>query len=124
MIPGEYDWKNYYHNAEMLSERGVQISGMFHDAPKWTKSYLKKLPDDLTATYHFTETLAQKFKGKMSDWEFWNEEDLSGFATAGAWDYASAAKAACLGFKSGDGELPVLTGAFCVYPLNERNNFV
>lgn len=106
---GEFSWGRYMQNAELLSARGIGISGMFHDTPVWNRGGNEKLPADLGAVYEFCKTLAVAFKGKMTDWEFWNEQDI-GFAPEGAWDYAAAMKAAYLGFKAGDPSLPVAFG--------------
>ncbi len=116
--PYELSWGRYMVNAKLLSERGIKISGMFHDAPKWAKRKPdNKLPDNLFALHSFAKSLATAYKGVMADWEFWNEEDGGFLADEGAWDFAAAQKAAYLGFKEGDPSIPVLNGAFCVYPL-------
>ncbi|MBS1369467.1 MAG: hypothetical protein HPZ91_05860 [Lentisphaeria bacterium] len=109
--PGKFDWKQYMANAALLAERGVRVSGMYHNAPPWAKTNTTHLPGDLVATYNFAKKLAETFRGKMAVWEFWNEQDI-GFAPEGAWDYASALKAASLGFKAGDPELPVAIGGY------------
>lgn len=49
-------------------------------------------------------------------WEFWNEQDI-GFAVEAAWDYAAALKAAYLGFKAADPELPVAIGGYAITPI-------
>lgn len=109
--PGKFNWKQYMTNAELLAERGVRVSGMYHNAPPWAKTNTTHLPGDLVATYNFAKKLAETFRGKMAVWEFWNEQDI-GFAPEGAWDYASALKAAYLGFKAGDPELPIAIGGY------------
>ena len=112
--PGGFDWKQYMRNAELLSARGVEVSGMYHNAPAWTKNGEDAmLPADLLATYDFAKKAAETFRGKMTVWEFWNEQDI-GFSDAAAWDYAAAMKAAYLGFKAGNPDITVLTGPFCV----------
>lgn len=112
--PGSFDYKHYMYNADMLRERGILVSGMFHDAPKWAGK-LKKLPSDLNAVYSFCEKTAAAFGGRMGDWEFWNEEDI-GFAPEPVWDYAAAMKAAYFGFKAGRPGIIVLPGALCQMP--------
>jgi hypothetical protein len=107
---GKYSWGAYMTNAEELNKRGVKISSTYHDAPSWAKNGTGLLPTDLLATYNFAKKLSETFKGKMNDWEFWNEQDIH-FSTEPAWDYASAMKAAYLGFKAGDPEIPVALGA-------------
>ena len=109
--PGKFNWAQYKTNADLLAARGLKISGMYHDAPKWAKTNTERLPGDLLATYNFAKKLTEVFKGQMTVWEFWNEQDI-GFAPEGAWDYAAAMKAASLGFKAGDPELPVAIGGY------------
>ena len=109
--PGQFDWAQYKTNADLLAARGLNISGMYHDAPKWAKTNTERLPGDLLATYNFAKKLTEAFRGQMTVWEFWNEQDI-GFAPESAWDYAAAMKAASLGFKAGDPELPVAIGGY------------
>ena len=114
--PLQYHWGNYELNARLLHERGVQILGMYHDAPNWAKSNTSHLPGDLLANYRFASQLAQTFQGRMTAWEFWNEPDIS-FTSEGAWDFASAMKAAYLGFKASDPDIPVVLGGIAISPL-------
>ena len=118
--PGVYRWKQYGSNAQKLAEKSVGISGMFHDSPKWTRTHSPKLPDDLAALHDYARTLSSTFKGRITDWEFWNEQDI-GFAPEPAWDYAAALKAAALGFKAGDPDVPVLLGGIAFTPLANCN---
>ena len=62
--------------------------------------------------------LASRYRDRSIGLEFWNEPD-GGFAGAqSAWDFASAMKAASLGFRAGAPEVPVLNGAFCTFPVS------
>lgn len=112
--PGPVDYAGYMYNADLLRNRGVLVSGMFHDAPKWA-GRLTKLPSDLNAVYRFCADAAAAFGDRMGDWEFWNEEDIS-FAPEPVWDYAAALKAAYIGFKAGRPGCAVLPGALCQEP--------
>ena len=105
---------HYLHNARLLYDRGMLVSGMFHDAPDWAGRCVK-LPLDLNAVHRFCSQIAVGFGERMGDWEFWNEPDI-GFAPEPVWDYAAALKAAYLGFKSARPDLPVLPGALCQRP--------
>lgn len=113
---GTFNWGNYRRNADLLHERGVQISGMFHDSPAFTRQQSPKLPDDLLALRNFTCRLAQEFRGQMTTWEFWNEPDIH-FSPEAAWDYAAVLKAAYLGFKKGDPALPIQLGGIAMTPF-------
>ena len=115
-VPGRYDWLQYGTNAKLLSERGVKVLGMYHHAPEWVRRKDGKLPVDLFGTYRFAKKAAETFRGQMTAWEFWNEQDI-GFAVEAAWDYAAALKAAYLGFKAADPELPVAIGGYAITPI-------
>ena len=108
---GKYDWNRYMLNARLLQEKGIAVCNTYHDAPNWTKKYSRTLPDDLLDCYRFAEKATQAFQGKVTAWEFWNEEDIQ-FCMESAWDYAAAMKAAYLGFKAGNRKIPVALGSF------------
>lgn len=109
--PGQWKFDHYLKVYSLYREKGIRVSGMFHDAPKWT-SLRGKLPTDLKAVYDFAKRLGETFGDLVDDWEFWNEEDI-GFCEASAWDYVAAAKAAYLGFKDARPDRPALMGALC-----------
>ena len=102
--------------ADLFAERGIALSGCFHDCPPWA-GRLQKLPGDLGAIYRFCAETATAFDGRMEDWEFWNEPDID-FAPEPVWDYAAALKAAYLGFKSARPGMPVLNGGLCRPPAS------
>ena len=104
----------YVATARLFKERGIGVSGIFHDTPGWV-GRLKKLPGDLNALYRFCHDAATVFGDLAEDWEFWNEPDI-GFAPEPVWDYAAALKAAYLGAKSARPDSPVLCGSLCQWP--------
>ena len=115
---GEYDFGHYLYNANLLRERKIGISGMFHDTASRVKK-MQKLPADLKALYAFCRKTAETFGDRMEDWEFWNEIDVSAYAPEPVWDYAATMKAAYLGFRDGAKaagypELLVLPGSLCI----------
>ncbi len=112
--PDVVDYGDYLRNADLLHERRMLVSGMFHDVPEWA-GRIRRLPSDLNAVHDFCAATAAAFGDRMGNWEFWNEEDI-GFAPEPAWDYAAALKAAYLGFKAGRPGLAVLPGALCQEP--------
>lgn len=116
--PSEYDFGHYLYNADLLKERKVGISGMFHDTAAYVKK-MQKLPGDLKALHEFCRKTAATFGDRMEDWEFWNEIDVSAYAPEPVWDYAATMKAAYLGFRDGAAEagypeLLVLPGSLCI----------
>ena len=108
------DFGRYLANAELLRERGIGVSGMFHDCPAWARPIMR-LPGDLPALFRFCRDSATAFGHRMEDWEFWNEPDLA-FAPEPVWDYAALFKVAALGFKAGRPGITVLNGALALPP--------
>lgn len=109
--PDVWDCSRYLRVYSLYREKGIRVSGMFHDAPEWTEPE-GKLPTDLKAVYDFAKRAAETFGDLVDDWEFWNEEDI-GFCEASAWNYVAAAKAAYLGFKDARPDHLALMGALC-----------
>ena len=104
------EFRTRLKNARLLAETGVSISGMYQKAPKWAGARFS-LASDLLATYRFSEACAREFGELVEAWEFDNEED-GGHSPEPAWEFASAFKAASLGFHAGRKETLVLQGAF------------
>lgn len=111
------EYGNYLKNAKMCQSKDLTVSGMFHDSPEWSDR-IGRLPRNLVAIYQYCRTTAQQFGDAMSDWEFWNEEDLGVFSPEAAWDYAACLKAAYLGFKAGRDDIPATLGAICLEPTS------
>ena len=107
----EFKYGVFMENADLLKERNVLISGMFHDTPAWTDNP-QGIPRDLAGVFMSCKRLAMDFGDRMGDWEFWNEQDI-GFSRAPVWDYTAAMKAACLGFKAGKPDIIAAPGAAC-----------
>ena len=108
------DFAYYIATARLFKERGIGVSGIFHDTPRWV-GRLDKLPSDLNALYRFCCAAAAAFGDLAEDWEFWNEPDI-GFAPEPVWDYAATLKAAYLGAKAARPDSPVLCGSLCQWP--------
>ena len=109
--PGVYEWGRYLKNANLARERGLVLSGMFHDAAPYA-DVARKCPKDLLSVYRFSRDAARAFGEAVGDWEFWNEPDIGSFPGS-VWDYMSVLKAAYLGFKAANPQMPVLNGAVC-----------
>ena len=103
--PGAFDWAQYLPNANLLRERGILVSDVFHDSPEWVDGRKRRLPSDLGAIFDFCFRAASDFGGAIGDWEFWNEPDVK--AASPVWDYAAALKAAYFGFKAARPDMPV-----------------
>lgn len=109
-VPGPFLWGVYDRSASVMQSNGIRTLGVFHDAPKWARGNFNKLPDNLLALNLFCSSASGHFKGRVTAWAFWNEEDI-GFNTDPAWNFAAALKACYLGFKQGNANATVLVGA-------------
>lgn len=106
--------------ARMLRRRAIQSTVTFHDAPKRAKRMPDQvLPSDLLAVYEFCRLLSSSIP-EVTSWEFWNEQDM-----LNGREFASAQKAAYLGFKAGNPKTLVTPGSFFVTPFtqNVENTF-
>ena len=116
-VPGKYNWSLYGTVPEKLAEKGIRVTNTWHELPSWALSDpKKKLAKDMLIPYGFAKKLAKNFKGKINIWEFWNEPELLNSTREGTWEYASMLKAAYLGFKAGNPQIPVANGAFALPP--------
>jgi hypothetical protein len=85
-FPTRRAWEpRYQDNARRLSANGIPQVVMFHDAPAWAKERetpgVRKLPDDLPALYEFAKTAGHDFAGRVTAWEFWNEQTASEYCS-------------------------------------------
>lgn len=101
--------------ARILRRRGIQSTVTFHDAPKRAKRTPDQVfPSDLLAVYEFCRLLSSTMP-EVTGWEFWNEQDM-----LNGREFASAQKAAYLGFKAGNPKALVTPGSFFVYPFTQN----
>jgi hypothetical protein len=111
---GKVNWQQYDAVADAFTKQGVRVYQIFHDSPAWSHGGKKNTrnPQDLRDAYRFAKLLAEHYKGRVRAWEVWNEPDIFFWPDLSD-TFAGLQKAAYLGFKAGDPELPVLIGSFC-----------
>jgi len=101
--------------ARILRKQAIQSTITFHDAPKRAKRTADQVfPSDLLAVYEFCRLLSSSMP-EVTCWEFWNEQDM-----LNGREYASALKAASLGFKAGNPKVLVTPGSFFVCPFTQN----
>lgn len=116
-VRGQYHWGRDAGSIQALATRGVDVLDVVSGAPAWTRTQSKDLPNDLFALHDFARAAGRQFAGSVSAWEFWNEPDLDTCRDP-AWDFATAQKAAYLGFKAGAPAAQVLIGSNAVQPTS------
>lgn len=104
----------YDSSAALATKNGLKVLQVFHSTPDWASD--KKLdgdrswnrfPRDLRDQYAFCQAMAQRFRGRVSAWEPWNEANISVFGGHTIDEMCCLQKAAYLGFKAGDPEVRV-----------------
>lgn len=94
------NYGQYLRNAQLLKDHGIGVGGMFHDKiPDSGENPI--LPRDLVKCFTFCRDTAKAYGDTVDTWEFWNEPDIH-YAPEPVWVFAAAAKAAWLGFKTGN----------------------
>ncbi len=116
--PGEYRWGRYDAVASASKEAGLDVYQIFHASPHWSRSDhdSKRMPDDLRDAHRFARAAGERFRGRVSAWEPWNEPDITAFSEDPADQLAAFQKAACLGFKAADPGGKVLMVSLAMAP--------
>ncbi|MBP9004117.1 MAG: hypothetical protein KBH78_10885 [Candidatus Hydrogenedentes bacterium] len=105
----------YDEAASLQRQAGVEVLSVFHDLPPWARTP-DGSPADLRLVYRFCARVAERFRGKISAWEPWNEANAGNFGGWPIHQMCAWQKAAFLGFKSGDPGLTV-----CWQPIAGAN---
>lgn len=118
------DYSASLRRVKLFNDAGIKVLSMYHSAPAWSKMErpANKMPDDLFALYNFSRRTAEKFKNLCPAYEYWNETDYK-FPDS-AWDFASALKAASLGYKAGDSKALMLNGGFAINPGEQKYHHI
>jgi hypothetical protein len=95
-------------------DEGLKILQVNHIAPPWASKDPTHFPDDLRDVYDFYRGLAKRWKGLADVIEPWNEPDIDMFGGHTGCEIASFQKAAYLGLKAGNPDLPVCQAVFAI----------
>jgi hypothetical protein len=104
----------YERAMRIEHESGLKILQVNHISPPWAAKDPRHFPDDLRDVYNFYRGLAKRWKGLADAIEPWNEPDIDMFGGHTGCEIASFQKAAYLGLKSGDPQLPVNDAVFAI----------
>ncbi len=73
--PGEFHYATYDRIVELASSYGIHILGIMSYSASWAGRSWNSPPYDDETFVHFTASLIQRYKGKVTHWEIWNEPD-------------------------------------------------
>jgi hypothetical protein len=108
------DGSRYERTMRIEREMGLKILQVNHASPPWASKDASRFPEDLRDAYHFYRGLAARWKGLADAIEPWNEPDIIPFGAHTGCEIASFQKAAYLGLKAGNPDLPVNGTVFAI----------
>jgi hypothetical protein len=112
--PGVFSPRNRYdETAEIQTAAGLHVLQVNHIGPPWGRNP-KRFPEDLRDAYQFYKAIAQRFKGKITALEPWNEADIDMFGGHTGSEMASMQKASYLGMKAGNPNLIACENVFAI----------
>lgn len=109
-----YDWAstNYDYVVDQALKRGMGVLAVLNETPLWAgDKVLSGMPTDVTQYGDFAAEVAAHFKGKVSDYEVWNEPNATFFLDpVSPGNYTSLLKEAYTRIKAVDQDTTVIGG--------------
>jgi len=120
----DFYWKEADEIVNGSVKSGVKTLWTLAFTPWWCSSkgnvsyedddYYTYPPKDMKAWYNFTKVIATRYKGKITSWEIWNEEDLSYFWKGSVEQYVELMKYAYMALKEVDENNTVVMGGLAL----------
>lgn len=83
---GSFDWKLLDTEVELAEKYGIELYPYICYSPTWaTGGEWSDPPKNLQHWYDFVYALVDRYKGRINNWELWNEGDNRDF-WSGTWD--------------------------------------
>lgn len=120
--PQAGQWKFDYLNGilESCGSYGIELQGFLGFNPKWAVSpelqkknwrvWSRSYPDE-TAFATYAQRMAQEFRGRIRNWELWNEPELTR-GTISAEEFTRLQKLAYKSVKKGNPDAVMMSGGF------------
>lgn len=116
--PGHMDWTRYDRVIDGARARGLQVIAVVGTMPPHLRpagapvSYGPRTDGERAAFAEFTRQAAERYRGRVSHYEVWNEPNLDqGWApTPSPWSYVRLLRAVTPAIKSACGSCVVMTG--------------
>lgn len=116
----EYAWVDVDNTVKGFERAGVKTLLRVHNTPTWARpveTTVSHPPSDTATLADFAETLASRYRGRVTAYELWNEPNLA-FEWGNEWPeparYAQLVKAAEPAFRAGDPDAALIAGALAV----------
>ncbi len=78
---GEWSLAGWDRMLEATREREIEVLGILGGSPPWANGGKEwnYPPTDMEAWRNYVYTISSRYRGKVSAWEVWNEENINGF---------------------------------------------
>ena len=132
---GQTDFRSLDDTVQWASEAGLEILPILQSPPAWAitppdksqspapwMAYLltHRPPADLKSWESFAEKIAARYKGRVQNWEIWNEPDWQGPSAYYFWggcpEYFKVLETAAAGLKKADPSCKVISGGISRNP--------
>jgi YVTN family beta-propeller protein/VCBS repeat-containing protein len=107
-LPGYYDWSAVDRVVNSASVRGIKVVGVLNSTPLWAAVAntlpFAGMPSDNAQYAKFVRLVATRYKGKVANYEVWNEPNAIFFwqPAPNATQYTALLKAAYTAIKGAD----------------------
>jgi hypothetical protein len=114
--PGSYDWRLVDRMIDAAAAHHMSVLATLNSTPVWAVAPglppLSGRPTSAADYGRFAGAVAQRFRGRISAYEIWNEPNATGFYAPNPdpSDYVALLKAAYPAIKAQDPAAPVVTG--------------
>lgn len=112
-----FDWSALDRMVNSANAQGIKVLATINSTPDWAAvpgqpAYAGE-PADFAAFGDFVSAVATAYKGRIADYEIWNEPNYNGFwaPTPDAARYTALLKAAYTAIKAADGDATIIGGS-------------
>lgn len=105
------------------TDAGLQVLQVNHASPSWANTNCSRFARDLRDVYNSYREIAKRWHGLIEAMEPWNEAEIREFGGHTGSEMATFQKAAYLGLKAGDPELPVCQNVFAIHRATTLADF-
>lgn len=85
---GSYRWERWDRIVEVAGDRGLEVLGLLQSTPAWATDGAASTGVPRVGDWQrFCFAAAQRYRGRVSHWEIWNEPNLRRFFTGSRRDY-------------------------------------
>ncbi|MBI4407807.1 MAG: endo-1,4-beta-xylanase [Candidatus Kerfeldbacteria bacterium] len=110
-----YNFETYDAVVDAYETAGIEMVGLLTYSSSWASDNpgatdYEFYPPDLDAWSNYVETVTQRYAGRVTYWEIWNEPNHDSFWTGDEGDYADLLDSAIAAAKQGNPDAKIIFG--------------